>query len=229
MRKFIVTLIAVTFISVTPNAKATDYSLTGEVTAAFDLGFSPIALPDINIFPGFAAVYQIDYSMTTTNVSAGELGFANVGFNIAGNNLSDSFGIGWTATTEQVDTNGGIPGGVAPLFATNIDAGTPLDLQGILVSIAGGLTTSIPTDDRILVGQAPNGNRFMGTIYMEWDGVTPGDVSTNGVLASSNSVNGEFLPSSSSPSDTILFGVPEPSTLVLAGLALVGTFCRRKF
>ncbi len=199
-------------------ASGSPFSLSGEVVAAFDLGMNPVPLPDISQNVGTPLVYQIDFSIDTSGLEIGELGFANVGFNILPANLSDSLAIGWTPTTEEVDTNGPAAGGLAPLFATNQDAGTPDDFAGILASIAGGLTEA--SDPRTQVGQ--NGSTLVGSVFLEWDGVTQGSVSTEGVLFSANSLSGQFLNSQLGASTSISFGaIPEPNTFALAGLALV--------
>ncbi len=214
----------------TAPAEAGNFSLDAEVVAAFDLVFNPIALPDISTFPGFAAIYQVDYTVTTSTPPAGELGFASVAFSLETTGvLGDDFALGWNGTPETVDTNGAFPGGSAPLFATNLDAGAPGDLVGILTAIAGGLTTSSPTDDRILVGQAPNGPRLIGSVFMVWDGLSLATLTTADVAFVANSDQGVFLPSTSGQSTTVEFGViPEPATLALGLMGLFGLASLRR-
>ncbi|MEQ8837696.1 MAG: PEP-CTERM sorting domain-containing protein [Lacipirellulaceae bacterium] len=145
-------------------------------------------------------VYQVDFSVETLAVFPGELGFANVGFSIATDNL-DTTDSDWT------------PSAVAALLLeTNLDAGIPDDLEGILASITGVLDD--PIDIRTQIGQ--NGPTVIGSILVEWDGVTPASLSTEDVLFSANSASGMFLAAQSGGSSLLQFGnVPEPATLVL--------------
>jgi hypothetical protein len=222
MKKFSA-LIAAVVVCFAAQAHALTVTVTPTVTKAFDLAFADIPLPDINTFPGFAAIYQVDLMMSATNLQAGEAGFANAGFSVTLDNLTDAAG-GWQPNTTQVDTNGAAPGGLQPLFATNVDGGTPGDLQGILSSIAGGVTNAI--DPRRTVGQTSPA--LLGSVFVQWDGVTPANFSTAGLLFSANSTTGTFLAEQQGTVESVAFGVPEPSTIVMAGLSMLGLAFRRR-
>lgn len=235
MKKFFALLTAVVVSFSAAQSHAIQITLTPSVVGAFNAAFEPIALPDITTNPGFSAVYQVDFGITVTNVVAPESGFANVGFNIGLTNLTaDSSG--WAPNTATVDSNGAAPGGVVPLFATNVDGGTVGDLQGILTSIAGGVT--LAADPRRTVGQASGpaghvpGPALIGSIFVTWDGVSPATLNTNGVLFSVNSTTGSFADLGPGAGATINFGggatIPEPSTMVMGGLSLIGLAFRRR-
>lgn len=237
MKKFFA-LLAVAAVSFSATqAHALNVALTPTIVNAYNnaTDFVPLAplpagVPGTVVTEFQAGVYQIDFAIDVTNLQAGEAGFANIGFNVVlGPGLTTELG-GWQPNGQTVDSNGAAPGGVVPLFATNLDAGTPGDNVGILVSIAGGVTNAI--DPRRTVGQAGAavpGPAYIGSLYVTWDGVTKSTLSTDGILFQINSSTGQFGNTTSGVSSTVRFGdVPEPSSLVLGGLSLIGLAFRRR-
>lgn len=207
-------------------AQAGTFSVTPSVAGYFDAGFNPIPAPAPGTNPGSPVVIQVDINMEVLSLDAGEAGFANAGFNLVLTGLTDL--AGWGPDSRTVDSNGALPGGVVPLWATNVDAGTNGDLQGILVSIAGGVTGA--NDPRRKVGQAGGPNGYMGSVFLGWEGTTAASLDLVGLLTSANSTTGQFLQSRPGEPSTLTFGsaIPEPGTIALAGLSLVGLVLRRR-
>lgn len=195
-------------------AQALMVDLIPQVVAAYEpITFDPIVpVPDIKSFPGFPAIYQVDFSIFVYDLLPGEAGFANIGFNVLTENLTDI--AGWQPDITDIDIPGPRPAIIIPYFFVNLDAGVPGDNLGILVSIAGGITRS--SDPRYKVGQTTPA--LMGSLFVLWDGVTPAKLTTDGILFSSNSLTGQFGNTKSGVSTTIFFGVPEPCSLVLVTL-----------
>ncbi len=204
-------------------AQALTVDLIPTVVAAFDQTTfdSIVPVPDTKSLPGYPAVYQVDFSIFVYDLEPNEAGFANIGFNVLTENLTDI--AGWQPDMTDIDIPGPRPAGIIPYFFVNLDAGVPGDNLGILVSIAGGITRS--SDPRYTVGQTTPA--LMGSLFVLWDGVTPAQLTTDGILFSSNSLSGQFGNTKSGVSTTIFFGVPEPSSLVLVGLCAAGCFNMR--
>ena len=206
-------------------------TLDQNVVGAFETDFTPLpGIPDLSFYTaGTPIVLQVDYSVHVQpgTLLPGERGFAATGFTIQlGPGVTDAGG-GWQPNIATVDSNGALPGGIVPAFATNVDGGTPGDLVGILAAIAGGITNA--NDPRTKIGQ-DGGISYIGSVFLQWDGVTTSTISTDGVLMTSLSTTGQFnvpaLPAP--PSITALVSVPEPTTVALAGLALCGLAFRRR-
>lgn len=172
------------------------------VAGAFDLGFNPIPVPDLNLYTaGVPLILQVDYTVSVTNLQPGERGFGNVGFNIAaGPGVVEAGAGGWAPNIATTDSNGAIPGGTVPLFSTNADAGpSPSDLQGIFATIAGGISNPNASDQRVKIGQA-GGPDLLGTVFFAWDGVTTTSVSVVGAAASGYTLSGQFVGGVAGPS-----------------------------
>jgi hypothetical protein len=227
MTRFLKGVLAVALVSVVAaNAQAGTFSVTPSVVGYYDAAFNPIPAPVPGTNPGVPVVIEVAVDMTVDSLGAGEAGFANAGFSIMLNGLTDL--AQWGPNTATVDSNGALPGGIVPLWATNVDGGTPGDLQGILVSIAGGVTSA--NDPRRKVGQAGGVPGYMGTIFVQWEGTGLATLSLQDILTSANTTTGSFVDSGSAPSTLLSFGsdIPEPSTIAMAGLSLIGLAFRRR-
>lgn len=195
-------------------ASAATFSLTQTIVRALaDDGTFLTEIP-INSSTSGPRIFQIDYAITTSNLQSGELGFALVGFNINLEGVTDVGG-GWGPNTATVDSNGAAPGGIVPLFATNVDGGTPGDLQGILTSIAGGVTNAA-VDPRANVGKSAPAH--IGTIFVRWNAPSYYKISTSGVLFTTNSTTGQFLVPATPAPGSVIQPFPEPSSYMLAAL-----------
>jgi hypothetical protein len=189
--------------------------------------------------PGQPGVYQVDIKFTATP-AAGEKGWANTLFNAAvanagGSNLALDLATGYAPNAGTLDINGGAPGGVTPIYGTNTDAGAPSDLQGILASIASATIATTANDTRNLLGQAgaPANAGFpslIGSIFVSWNGQGQGALSLGGQQFSFTLDNNTFGSTQAGAGASLAFGVPEPATVSLFGLALVGLvgFARRR-
>lgn len=227
MTRFLKGLLAVALVSVvSANAQAGSFSVTPAIVGYYDAAFNPIAPPVPGTNPGVPVVIEVAVGMTVDSLGPGEAGFANAGFSIILDGLTDL--AQWGPNTQTVDSNGALPGGVVPLWATNVDGGTPGDLQGILVSIAGGVTSA--NDPRRRVGQAGGVEGYMGTIFVQWEGTGYASLSLQDILVSANTTTGSFIDSGSAPSTLLEFGsnVPEPSSLILLGSCFAGLALRRR-
>jgi hypothetical protein len=70
----------------------------------------------------------------------------------------------------------------------------------------------------------------MGTIFVQWEGTGLATLSLQDILTSANTTTGSFVDSGSAPSTLLSFGsdIPEPSTIAMAGLSLIGLAFRRR-
>ena len=131
-----------------------------------------------------------------------------------------------------------------PLYATKIDAGIPGDLHSIVASISSATITDSSKDHRNQLGtpqapavalNPPDPGSWIGSFWVGWNGLGRGSI----VLANqqySFTVNtspqsdGYFGPVQTGAGAMTLFGVSEPATLALLGLAGLGIvgFVRRR-
>lgn len=204
-------------------AHAATFTLTPVVADSYTTAFIPIPGPaDTTTLDGAARVIQVDFHIGTNNLQPGERGFANVGFNIQLDGLVEAGAGGWNPSHEWVDFPPGviIPG-IIPLYATNLDAGpSSQDLQGILASIAGGISNPQPYDTRTRIGQ-PGGPSYLGSVYLLWSAGAPAKLTIPPPMFAPNLTEGKFGRSQIEAGATLIFGVPEPTTCLLACVAVV--------
>jgi hypothetical protein len=231
MKKFIAFMALVVCCSAL-EVQAGSFRLVPSVLGWFDEAFNPIAAPVGN--PGTPVVAQVEFDMFVDSLAAGEDGFGNVGFNINfGPGLSDFGDSNWQADNPTVDSNGPSPLGNVPLYGQNGDfGGSATDEQGILVSMATGAFTNA-VDPRRTVGEAGGQRGLLGSVFVRWDGIGPAVLTIDGAQFSAKLTTGAFADVGQTSTITPLnFGggpiVPEPSTLAMAGLSLIGLVLRRR-
>jgi hypothetical protein len=244
MRFQITSLVAVLMLVAVSGAEAGSMNTVLTVAARFDndVNFTPQTFTSTagrvdNNQPG---LYQIDVSFTAA-AAAGEKGWANtlfdagIGANSGGSNLALDLAPGYLANAGTLDTNGGAPGGVNPIFATNTDAGAPGDLQGLLASIASATIVDSANDTRNKLGTAsaptaafnsppdPAGNTYIGSFYVNWNGLGLGSALIQNQTFSFTTTGGNFADALNGSGASAGFGsVPEPASICLAGIGLIG-------
>jgi len=204
------------------------------VTRYSDATFSttlPIVMVGGAVAPAQPCVYQLDITFTAA-ADAGEKGWANTLFdagvtNAGGSNLALDTATGYSPNAGTLDINGASPGGVTPIYGTNTDAGTPNDLKGILASIASATIVGNANDTRNNLGTAgaPTNAGFpslIGSIFLSWNGLGQGSVVLNNQQYSFTTTGGTFAATQQGAGATALFGIPEPATCSMLGLALLG-------
>lgn len=201
--------------------------------------FSPKSVPNQ---PG-PVVIEFQVLLTVESLAAGEDSFGHAAFamEVSGATPTAAYG---GRPFPNVDTNGAPPpGATTPLFAQNADLGVSSeDYLGILVQMATGAFTNA-SDPRRNVGEAtgitlPTGEDlssgvWIGNAYALWDGSTPGSAFLRGpnqgdpVQVSAKDAGGQFVAGTSILNAPVIIGIPEPGTLALAGLSLIGLVLRR--
>jgi hypothetical protein len=226
--------LALTLVLAAAQSYAATISVEPVLAGAFttDGTFTPID----NFDPAnpVAAVLQFDFLVSTGGYSAPEVGFANGVFTVTLENLTPNGDVpGFQpATIPTVDSNGALPGGVVPLLSDLADLAAA-DLVDILVGVATPLTTNPNVDPRFKFGQTAFN---AGSAYVNYSGVGAATISAAftqvAALTLDPSQAGRYLgtvnPNSLMPSGSVTIGVPEPTTCILAGLALVGAAARRR-
>lgn len=232
-------------------AQAGTMTTTMSVSQAYDSSFNPVGPvnPPVDIngnvlpVPG-ASKYQVDIKFVAVP-AAGEKGWANTLFNLgtanAQNGATASLDTvtGWFANTNTLDTNGAAPGGSAPIYATNTDAGANTsDLQNVLASIAAATLSTTTNDTRNLLGTAgaPTGAGFpslIGSFFVNWNNQGKVDAQMTGQQYAftldngtpttfSDDTFGQTVNVPGVASKITFLAVPEPATMSLIGLAMVG-------
>lgn len=211
------------------------FASAAKITAipSFAGAFDPVSSAPIDGYDPLTAttpaVIQFDVLVSIEDLAADEFGLANVFFSAGFEGGYSDIGAGWNAFTPIpiVDSNGPAFGGNVNLWADNADFGAA-DLKDIAFGVATPLTTQPAVDPRWNVGKTAPQN--VGFIYALYDGtggtfsITP----TQGSVLRANG-NGEVA------SSTVFVGgtygeavIPEPTTCILAGLALVGVAAGRR-
>lgn len=215
---------------------AATYSVQPVFVGAFNAAFEPIAGYDIGNTGNVPAVLQFDMIVNTSDFVLPQRGFANGVFSVnLGSGLSNTSAAGWNPSPiPNVDSNGATPGGVVPLLSDNADLAAQ-DLKDILLGVATPLTTNPAVDPRFNFGRGTTANYNAGTVYIDYAGGTTSFTAAftqvsalfqDGTLAR---YIGTVDPNGSLPVATVdIVGIPEPTTCVLAGLALVGVAARRR-
>ncbi len=216
--------VAVVALVFTTIANAASFTVTPIFVAGLDpTTFDPIPGFEPGVNPSGPTVVQIDFLL---EYEGAEGDFGAVTFDVLLENLTNTTVVGWQATNPTIDSNGGgVPGGLAPLFANNADLGIADDLRNITVGIASGLTGA--SDPRLGVGVAPG--TIIGSLFLDWDGLSGIGTITTQVTEGGYSNGGQLVVDTGAVTlgGVVTLGstaapVPEPSAMVLAGLGLAG-------
>jgi PEP-CTERM motif len=194
---------------------AATLTMTATPVGRFDDAFNPLPF---NGTTNAAGVYQVDLAFSISGLSAEEKGWAGLGFDVDLGGLMDT--LGWQAESDRVCID--IPGFCPlPIWATNLDAGSSSsDLKHIVVAIPGGLPAN---DPRAKLGQATPA--FIGSLFLKYDGLGRKTMTIQNVGFLTVYLNGQ-LNTTEQPAigPSVTFGtvIPEPATLMLLGLAMIG-------
>jgi len=231
MKKFLALAAAASLVGAAPLASAASFTLTPTVVAAFQPGtFDPIpGTPDTQTLDGNDRVFQIDYNIGVSDLQPGERGFGSTGFNIIlSPGLIEGGAGGWAANISTTDSNGLAPGGIVPLYSTNADVGpSNSDLLGIFATIAGGISAPNASDGRVKIGQ-PGGDPYVGSVFVQWTADVTSVLSSELPEFVVYLDSGQFGPTTIGQGGTLLFGIPEPSTIALGGMGLLGLVAVRR-
>jgi hypothetical protein len=193
----------------------------------YDTGFNPIAPVPAGTSPGVPVIVQVDLMMQVLSLGAGEDSFGNAGLSIQKTGPLAEVGIGYQPNNPTVDSNGALPGGLVNMFGQNADYGADaMDLQGILASMATGSFANA-SDPRRKVGE--EGPYLLGSVFMQWDGVGQATLSIDPLQVSAKLTGGAFVEAQAAPPAVLEFGaIPEPASISLVGMSLLGLALRRR-
>jgi len=203
-------------------AQAATLNVQANVTAAYDSLWNVVTLPDINTNVGTPLIYQVDYSFTIADLIAGQQGFGNMAMNLSLNGVADQLGWSGDSSTFKVGPTN------TPIWSDNGDYGVVGDLQGVVVGISG-FNTANAVDPRPTLGQ--DGDvRYVGSVYVLWDGVTPASVDATVTGFSTISTAGQLASDAGTAFATsVTFGaIPEPATMSLLALGGLAALIRRR-
>jgi hypothetical protein len=211
------------------------FSIDPEISAVFTTAYNPLpnpaGVPGTNT-PGIGgpAVYLVDFYLSVSNLQGDEDSFGRAEFDVVwGPGHVDSDNVGWFAYNPMADLgagHGALPGVIVLLFSINADGGpSNSDEQGIVVSMASGAFTRA-ADSRRAVGE--DHRQLIGSLFVLWDGITYSQLSLDNVQFAVKLVDGSFVAGQPGTTGTVTFGVPEPGTLSLVGLGLIGLSLRRQ-
>ena len=191
----------------------------------------PFTMTGGRVNAGQPGIYQLKITFTAAT-DPGDKGWANTLFdagvidNAMGSNLAFDLITGYMANYPSFDD--GFPSPQrTPYYGTNVDAGMPGDLKGILASIASATIITTPRDRRNFLGtplvSADVGYpSLIGSIFVIWNGVGSGDVVlTNQQFSFTTTANTFGLVQSGAGASTGFGAVPEPVTTSLVSVALL--------
>jgi hypothetical protein len=212
-------------------AQAADYTIAGNVSHAYSTsaGNPEVALPNYQSQVGVPLIYQVDLYIKASGFNAGadQRGFGNVTIDIARTaGLGNSSFPGWQPNGATYDHDGsGITAPVA-LWAVNSDTGAA-DLQNIIASLAVIPPPVNGADPRPNVGQYPglDPRNLIGSVFINWSGTgveTLTLIPEMPSFAHASTGDLELDPSATLHNGVLIFGVPEPSTALLAVFSLTG-------
>ncbi len=206
--------------------QAISLKISADIQGVYDEDFNPLP---VQRYYGFPVIYQFDISFAVKSLAPGEDSFGGLAFNVDLYNFEDAYDVGWTRDNPVVDYNGFPPGGLRYLFSTNADVGaSDSDEQGILIQMEAGAFTSA-FDPRRNVGEPGGLPGYVGSLFLRHKGY-PGAVMTiSGIQYFAKTTTGQFTPPTMGfpVSKVVGWRGPEPSSLVLAGLGMMASICRR--
>ncbi len=243
MRHFGFALIALS--ACTGALRAATMQITPAITAVLNQDFSAVD-PSLILGPGLLAdraepyLLQVDVNVKTSGLDATHVGFANTAFGVQiggdGTAYSDvALGINaWHADNSQIDTNGDLPDGTENKWDINSDDGPDKnDLQAII--LAGATKNFGPQEFDTRRTLTQGDGDYAGAFYIELPGAAGSRTFANILAtfgASTYNANGiANVAGNQAVGGTVVWGVPEPSSLALlaTGGVLLLAIARKRF